>query len=343
VAKAEVDVMVPPEQPPEPKNEEDEAEILEDDAEAEALTEIPPDEPDPDEPDDDGEVEPDDEEVEPEPEAPTGPPEPPGPMAGLDVLLETKVFKTFLAQIGQVAGVARVLVDIDGWHVKVVDPAHVAMISVDLPFKSLVSTRSFWAANAPADGPETPETVEFGLDVEKLVKKLKAVKDDQIRFVYENDEKGGRTTLEMGRRKDSIGMLDTSGMSEPKIPAMTLPAVFRIPAKLLIAVVKAAGEISDHIALTVEYDAEQRLKLVTEAEGDVDKTREEFQTEVDWVGNDGEKHRSVFPLDYLSDALKGLKDETLTVHMGTDHPLRIDWDGATKGTYLLAPRIESDG
>lgn len=338
-----------PESMPEPVAGEYEAGIAEDDAEAETLTpETPPDEPDPD---DEVEPEPDDEGVEPEPELPAEPPEPPGPFHGLEAQVDVKALKAFLAQVLGVADEARVIADIDGWHVKVVDPAHVEMIDVLLPYKAFDLNRTYWAANAPQDGPAKPESVVFGIDVEKLAKKLKSLKAGQIRFVYEDDDKSGHIMLGLGNREDSVGAVDTAGMSDPKIPGLTMPVEFRVPAKLLADVVKSAGEISDHIWLTVEPDSEGQMRLITEAQGDIDKTRNVFQTEVEWVRSDGASHRSGFPLDYLDSFLKVVKGETLTVQMGSDYPLRVDWGenlegkatGATKGTYLCAPRIESDG
>lgn len=59
------------------------------------------------------------------------------------------------------------------------------------------------------------------------------------------------------------------------------------------------------------------------------------------INNDGEKHRSLFPLDYLGRFIKRVKDEELRIRLGTDYPMRVDWEGATQGTYLLSPRVEA--
>jgi proliferating cell nuclear antigen len=325
-----------PESMPEPEDAgEYEAGIAEDDAEAEVLEGEPTD-------NENGEVE---EEVGPEPEVPEEPepPRPPVPHPGLEAWVETKALKTFLAQVEAIADEARVISDLDGWHVKAVDPAHVAMIEVTLPFAAFSRNRTFWAENPPSDGPEKPEIVEFGIDVEKLVKKLKSVKADEVGLIYTENDTRGNIRLTFGSRQDDIGTIDTAGMSDPKVPTMTFNTEFKISAKMLRRVVDAAGEISDHVTLTTETDEEGRNRLVATAEGDVDKYREVFLEEVEWVRGQGGPQKSIFPLDYLDSFLKPVKDEILTVQMGTDYPLRIDWSGVTKGTYLCAPRIESDG
>ncbi len=49
----------------------------------------------------------------------------------------------------------------------------------------------------------------------------------------------------------------------------------------------------------------------------------------------------LFPLDHLMGFIKRVKDEELRIRLGTDFPSRVDWDGATRGSWLLAPRVEA--
>ena len=58
------------------------------------------------------------------------------------------------------------------------------------------------------------------------------------------------------------------------------------------------------------------------------------------------KYKSLFSIDYFSNMIKPVKsDDPITISMGNDNPIRVDFDIAEKKghvTYLLAPRIESD-
>ncbi len=334
---------------PDPETlEEYEAGIAEDDAEAEVLRS-----PEGDVRDDDQD-EPDD--VEPEPEVPEEPEPsgPPKPFPGFTAQIETRALRTFLERVGAIVGTrprssygtvggeAKVLADVDGWHARVVDPAHVMMVDVTLPFRAFSEHSFHWAANPPADGPAKPESVEFGLDVDKILRKLKPVKEDTVGLKFEDNEKAGTIHLALGRRQDSVGAIDTAGMSDPQLPKIdwTQTVSFRVPAKTLLAATKAAGEVSDHVFLAVQVDEDGRQHLFASAEGEVDTCREDLEG-VEWIGGN-DPRKSAYPLEPLAGFLKTAKDDTLTVFLGTEYPLRIDWDSQTVGTYLLAPRVECD-
>jgi prefoldin subunit 5 len=80
------------------------------------------------------------------------------------------------------------------------------------------------------------------------------------------------------------------------------------------------------------------------AEGDVDKVSLDLEAVVDYVQGEEGRATSLFPLDYLAAFVKAVRDakvEEIVLQLGTDYPIRVDWDGAVKGTYLCAPRIET--
>jgi hypothetical protein len=83
------------------------------------------------------------------------------------------------------------------------------------------------------------------------------------------------------------------------------------------------------------------FRLAVWAEGDAEGFRRVFQEGVTHVDNDGEQHRSLFHLDYLSGFIERAKEYELRIHMVTDFPLRVDWEGGTNGTWLLAPREDA--
>ena len=250
--------------------------------------------------------------------------------------LRVKPFRTFLSQLDVLAEDVKLIVTKQGFSVKTVDPAHIAMISVSLSDvvdgfeqKPDVATRDF-------------EPFEVGIDVPKLVGLLKgAKKDELLRVRMDLPDASGRDrlTFYLAGRTRVVGAIDTAGMSDPKIPSFSWKGSIELDAKTLLDAVKPCGEISDHVVLTLTKDG-----LNVYAEGDVDKeTRDITGPEVHEtrIPVDAEKLRSIYPLEYLTDFLKAVKDERLVLQLSDDAPLRADWDGVTKGTYLLAPRIES--
>lgn len=155
-----------------------------------------------------------------------------------------------------------------------------------------------------------------------------------------NDEDRDRITVEIGRTTRTMAAIDTSGMSDPKVPVLNLPAKLTVRAEDLLEAVKACESISDHVRLTATRDG-----LNVFAEGDTDRVSMDFRhgehAEVEYIQGEEGKATSLFPLDYFSAFVKAAKAGPLVVQLGTDYPIRVDWDGKTKGTWLLAPRIEA--
>ncbi len=279
-------------------------------------------------------------------ESPDGSPpvlEGPSPQVTLEAWFDARLVREFLGRVHVLVDECRVLADTEGFHVIAVDPAHVAMVDTHLPRTSLEYYR-LTRQTPPKEGEPIPEEVEFGIDLDKVMEALKTAKDRVVlRYVGSSSE--GRT--EIGNRGSvrTMAAVDTTGMAEVKVPNLSLPAEFRIRGRDLYEALRGCEIVSDHVALEVDHRGDSAyprgFRLVVRAEGDVDRHERVFQAEVTFVANDSEGHRSLFPLDYLVGFLKQVKGEELDVHLGTDYPLRVDWDGATRGTYLVAPRVEA--
>jgi proliferating cell nuclear antigen len=152
-----------------------------------------------------------------------------------------------------------------------------------------------------------------------------------------------RAEVLFGAEKRTMSLVDTDGMADPRVPALNLPASFAVPGDILMEAVKSCASISDHVRFTIEADGTGLGAPVFTvlAQGDVDTWSASYQDEVEWVRRTADKHTSLFPLDYLTNVLKTVKQNRLTISLGTDYPIRLDWEGVTKGTVLVAPRIES--
>ena len=97
--------------------------------------------------------------------------------------------------------------------------------------------------------------------------------------------------------------------------------------------------IRDRIAIGVQNNT-----FFVEAEGDMETMR--YSLHKDELGHlSGDDCRSLFSLEYLAAMAKGFASDTLTLHISTDHPLKIEFDiadGNGKVVYMLAPRIEAE-
>ncbi len=315
-------------------------------AEAEALVVEPPEEipeeealPEaPEEPEDVDQAEVP--EAEPEAEAeeaePKEPPKTPRTPRRFEFAFKASSLKAFVAQIEHLVDEAKVVADKDGWHVRAVDPAHVAMVELHLTdlidgFERVRSTNAL----ERIDGP-----VEFGIDLTKMREVLRlAKKDETVAMTADlpDDEDRDRIAVSIGRTTRTMAAIDTSGMSDPRVPVLNLPAKLTVAAEDLLEAAKACESIADHARLTASREG-----LNVFAEGDTDKVSFDLEADVAYVQGEEGNATSLFPLDYLSAFVKAAKTGPLVVQLGTDYPIRVDWDGPTKGTWLCAPRIETD-
>ena len=263
------------------------------------------------------------------------PPSPPRPLRRFEGAFRGEPLQALLAQVAHLVDEAKIVANRDGWHVRAVDPAHVALIDVHL-------TDVVDAVERMDGTPRSlQDDVPFGADVEKLLALVKKAKrEDIVRIAADlpNASDQDMLTVEMGGMRRTMAPIDTADLTDPRIPALTLPAKVEIAAADLLDASRAAEDVSDHVRLTATRDG-----LSVSAEGDMDKVSIDFRrgesVEVELRGP-GDAYSSLFPLDYLTSFLKTVKREALVLRLGTDYPVRLDWDGMTKGTYLCAPRIE---
>jgi len=213
-----------------------------------------------------------------------------------------------------------------GISLRAVDPAHVAMVDLE------VKNTAFDEYKA--------DDMELGIDLDKLsgIMRLANV-GDMISLEY--DEDTNRLIVKIGNLVRKMGLIDTAGMPDSKVPNLDLPAKVVVKASELSQGVRASEAVSDHLALTIDKNTFELF-----AEGDTDtvnlKLPKDMLIKLDSPG----KHKSLFSIDYFSNMIKPVRSEDpITILMGTDNPIRVDFDIADKKghvIYLLAPRIESE-
>jgi len=215
----------------------------------------------------------------------------------------------------------------EGFGLRAVDLAHVAMVDLNIKKKAFEEYKA--------------TEMELGVDLDKLNSFLRLTSAENL-VQLKHDEDTNRlicTDITTGLTR-RMGLIDTQGMPDPKIPNLTLPCVITAPADRIKLAVKAGEALSDHIAFIAEKD-----KLVISAEGDTDDVELKITKDECEKFEVKSKAKSLLSIDYIGNALKPLK-EKITIHLGNDNPMRIDFkfgenDEGT-GTYLIAPRIESE-
>lgn len=213
-----------------------------------------------------------------------------------------------------------------GISLRAVDPAHVAM--VDLEIKS-DAFDEYKATN-----------MELGIDMDKFASIMRlSTSSDMVNMEY--DEDTNRLIIKIGNLVRKMGLIDTTGMPDPKMPNLNLPAKVVLKASELTQGVRASETVSDHLALTVNKDDFELF-----AEGDTDTVNLKLPKDLLLELVTNSKCKSLFSIDYFSNMIKPVKgDDPITIMIGNDNPIRVEFNIAeNKGhvTYLLAPRIESE-
>ena len=213
-----------------------------------------------------------------------------------------------------------------GISLRAVDPAHVAMVDLE------VKNNAFEEFKAT--------DMELGIDMDKLSSIMRLSSSDDMIFL-DYEEESNRLIIKIGNLVRKMGLIDTAGMPDPKMPNLNLPAKVILKASELSQGVKASEAVSDHLSLTVN---KENFELF--AEGDTDTVNLKLPKDLLVELNTNSKCKSLFWIDYFSNMIKPVRGEdAITIMIGNDNPIKVEFDIAdNKGhvTYLLAPRIESD-
>ena len=240
--------------------------------------------------------------------------------------------KEFIGTVGSLVDEAKLNVNEDGMQIKAVDPSHVAMIEANL-------------IKSAFDSYET-DVAEMGIDVDKF-KTVLAVAGKEDMVSLEKDDKLNRLVVTIGNLTRAMPLLDTSGMPDPKVPSLDLPAFVSVSVEEISQGLKASKSVSDHIALSTTKDS---FRLICEGDNQnrVDLTlgKEQLEKLVS-----PEETTSLFSLEYFALMVNSLPpDRILHINLGTDLPVKVDADLAIEDLtgaqgnvkFLLAPRIDRE-
>ena len=240
--------------------------------------------------------------------------------------------KEFIGTVGSLVDEAKLNVNEDGMQIKAVDPSHVAMIEANL-------------IKSAFDSYET-DVAEMGIDVDKF-KTVLAVAGKEDMVSLEKDDKLNRLIVNIGNLTRAMPLLDTSGMPDPKVPSLDLPAFVSVSVEEISQGLKASKSVSDHIALSTTKDS---FRLICEGDNQnrVDLTlgKEQLEKLVS-----PEETTSLFSLEYFALMVNSLPpDRILHINLGNDLPVKVDADLAIEDLtgaqgnvkFLLAPRIDRE-
>jgi len=241
----------------------------------------------------------------------------------LEAKVKADVLKNMVNSIAVLADEAKLNVSPDGINARCVDPAHVAMVNIDLFSSAFEEYKA--------------EECELGVDLEKLKDILRLAKGEDIVYVRHEEDKN-RLIITVGNLTRRMMLVDTSGMSDPNVPSLDFEAKVVLNMNDLQQIIKAAENVSDNITFVCTPEGFEAV-----SKGETDTVDLKLPKELLNVHECKDKVSSMYPLEYLLNMIKAIKSDFITLHLSTNYPLKLEFDigdGAGHGEYLLAPRIE---
>ena len=239
--------------------------------------------------------------------------------------IKSEILKEVVDVISTIADEGKFNLTKDGINTKITDPAHVAMLHLTLNKKAF-------------DEYKADECI-LGIDIDKLKNVIKLAGSGET-IEIQHDEDKNRLILNIGNITRRMALIDTEGISEPKVPSLNLPALLTINTSEAKRGIKASEPVSDHVELKASPDG---FELT--AKGDTDTVILRLHKDLLEKLDCKEAMRSLYSLDYLSKMIKTVSSPNIGLHLGNDMPIDMDFDiadGNGHVKYLLAPRIESE-
>ncbi|MEM3313375.1 MAG: hypothetical protein QXT48_03265, partial [Thermoplasmatales archaeon] len=154
----------------------------------------------------------------------------------LEIKVDAKTIREFFNLILTLVQEARVDFKSDGISSKVMDPARVAMISLE------IKKDAFQEFNV--DGEDS-----LGLDIEKMRNFLRLTGPDDIIDIKFD---GKKISMKVGNLSASVPMIDPSTLTTPKIPTIEPQDKIVTDLSLLMKGIKAAEGISEVVTFSMK-------------------------------------------------------------------------------------------
>ncbi|MEM3676308.1 MAG: DNA polymerase sliding clamp, partial [Thermoplasmataceae archaeon] len=203
----------------------------------------------------------------------------------LRLTISVKNLREIADLLNTVVTEAKFKLDKDGLSVKAVDPAHVAMVCIDVPRETFLEYQ--------IDAEE-----EIALDVERLKSVLKlAGSTDQV--IITKDK--GKLKFDINTVSKSIALLDNNSVTTPRVPQISSDSYVVISKSDLEKGLRAAEDVSDSIRLILSGSEFRARSSSDSEESELVLPRDMLK---DLKCKDQVK--SSYPLEYLLKLVKSL-------------------------------------
>ena len=243
------------------------------------------------------------------------------------VLKSADVFRKSMEAISVLIDEAELVINDKGIELRATDPSQISMVDFSLPKKAFSKFNSV--------------DTKLGLDLDYLNQVLsRAQSADELTLSL--DEKKAFLMVSFkgnAQRAFQVPLIDISSNEVPH-PKIEFDAELLVSASFLQSAFKDAALISSHV--TLGCDESKFFVKATSSKGNLN---EEVKQNKDSLPELKAKKecKSMFPLDYLQDMLKGADSATkVSLFLKSNAPVKTSYNiGDASITYFLAPRIEN--
>ena len=241
-------------------------------------------------------------------------------------IIKAETLKSVIYIVSTIVDEAKMSITPEQVSIKAIDPAHVAMLDVSV--------------KAEAFNTYEADEGEIGLDLEKVKAVLKLADGNDDIFL-EHDPEQCRLTMRIGNITRRMSLVDTSNMSDPKVPSIELVNHVKLTADILKRGIRASESISDYILITVDPEG-----FDISCRGDTDFASLRVGTADVSEIQASSSIKSMYPLGYFANIVKVIPDKTeVAVCLDNDFPVKLLFnlaEGNINVVYFLAPRIENE-
>ena len=240
--------------------------------------------------------------------------------------VKSEVLREIIDVVSTLADEAKFNITKDGINLKVVDTAHVAMLELSMSSDAFDEFKL--------------EPIQIGIDIDKVKEVLKLARAGETIDLKIDDNKN-KMMLGVGNVTRWMSLVDTGGMSDPKVPNLNLPVKISVKIEELRQGIRASESVSDHLTLKANPDG---FEIVSE--GETDSVNLKLSKDLLESIECKEPVKSMFPLDYFSNMIRSISTaQNVILYLGNDYPVKMEFGlagGKGKAVYLLAPRVESE-
>jgi proliferating cell nuclear antigen len=242
-------------------------------------------------------------------------------------LADPKILKHSIDAISNMIDEAGVSVSKEGLRLRAMDPAHVALVDLE------VKKEAF-------DEFEVGETLVLGLDLDRLDTILKrAGGGDRISLDLDAENNMLRIKFRnSSTRTFNLPLIDVSE-EELKVPSLEFPSVIEMDPKIVSEGIKDAEIVSDHVILKTDKE-----NLYINARGDLGNVEVKVAKDEAKSFEVSESVKSMYSIEYLKDMIRASDiAESVKISLGENIPVKMDFIAENaRLSFLLAPRIESE-